>query len=140
MSCIFSQLKNGYISLLPNLPSAWTYFILTSKYLLSFSLTARHPQLYSITYILFHIKIRHYMKGKERDSPFQSIWQASLAGCQASAKSSSLSWACSLETNRMLLWQHCRQPASKYEQPFCFQCDKTTYYRGSERETIFDPL
>lgn len=101
-------------------PNAWTYFSSTSRYLLAFSLTARHPQLYSITYILFHIKKSDITwKEKKETAHFKPSGKPPLAGCQASAKSSSLFWACSLETNRMLLWQHGRQPRSMYSHSVC---------------------
>lgn len=94
--------------------------------------------LYSTTCIFLHIKIRHYMKGRERQPISKHLadlhWQPAKPLLNLPVFR-----ACSLPTNTMLPWQLHRQPASQNRHSD-FRVQKIQYCRGSHRrETLHAP-
>lgn len=69
------------------------------------------------------------MKGKERDSPFQSIWQASPGQPAKTLLNLPPSWACSLGTNRASPWQP-RRPAQSMNSHSVFGLARPQATRG----------
>lgn len=141
MSCILSNVKMLLFPFYLICPVPGHNFSLPSKYLLAFSRTARHPQLHGITYILFHIKKSDITwKKKKKKRKRQPIskhlaslpWRAAKArlnlpspGEHAHWKPTECCWGNTVGS--LQVWT-----------AILFSLWQTAYYRGSERETIFD--
>lgn len=115
----------------------WAFLSLTCRYWLPSQCIAS-AGLYSTTCILLHIKIRHYMKGRERQPIAKHLadlhWQPAKP-----LLNRPVFRACSLPTNTMLPWQLHRQPASR-DRHSDFRVQKIQYCRGSHRrETLHAP-